>query len=411
MLRLEPPRSATSPRRSSAPNSSQRGGLAIWNGSWYGGHYTLTYSVLFPPLAALLGPQAVGGAGGGRLLLPLRPPRPRPLGRGGALGDALVRGRRRHPARRRPAHLRPRRRLRARRAALLQRTAAADRRRSPPPAALSPARSPPPSSPASSRSPPLERGRPRQAGRGPGSRRSPSVCVLIPNLAFPNRPVPLRLLLLLAIPLWCGSALFVTRGLRREERQLRRVLAAYLLAATARLAGRRTRSAATRSGSAPSSAARSSPRSCLARPARVSRLVPRPLHGRRPLLAGDRERQPDRPQRRRPLDRRGLLRAASPAGCASTAAGAGVRIEVPPTANHWEAAYLAPGVRARPRLAAAARHDPRRHLLRRRRPHRPPPTAPGCATTAIRYVALPDAPLDYSSVGRAAADPRATRPT
>jgi len=39
----------------------QRGGLSIWNGSWYGGHYTLTYSVLFPPLAALLGPRLVGG--------------------------------------------------------------------------------------------------------------------------------------------------------------------------------------------------------------------------------------------------------------------------------------------------------------------------------------------------------------
>ena len=38
----------------------QRAGLAIWNGSWYGGHYTLTYSVLFPPLAALLGPRLVG---------------------------------------------------------------------------------------------------------------------------------------------------------------------------------------------------------------------------------------------------------------------------------------------------------------------------------------------------------------
>ena len=34
-------------------------GLAIWNGSWYGGHYTLTYSVLFPPLASVLGPQLV----------------------------------------------------------------------------------------------------------------------------------------------------------------------------------------------------------------------------------------------------------------------------------------------------------------------------------------------------------------
>ncbi|HEX7279444.1 MAG TPA: hypothetical protein VF255_07455, partial [Solirubrobacterales bacterium] len=38
----------------------ERAGLAIWNGSWYGGHYTLTYSVLFPPLAALLSPQLVG---------------------------------------------------------------------------------------------------------------------------------------------------------------------------------------------------------------------------------------------------------------------------------------------------------------------------------------------------------------
>ncbi|HET7177460.1 MAG TPA: hypothetical protein VFI63_02100, partial [Solirubrobacterales bacterium] len=38
----------------------QRAGMAIWNGSWYAGHYTLTYSVLFPPLAALLGPRLVG---------------------------------------------------------------------------------------------------------------------------------------------------------------------------------------------------------------------------------------------------------------------------------------------------------------------------------------------------------------
>src|SRR3954451_4515468 len=38
----------------------QRAGLAIWNGSWYGGHYTLTNSFLFPPLSALLGPQLVG---------------------------------------------------------------------------------------------------------------------------------------------------------------------------------------------------------------------------------------------------------------------------------------------------------------------------------------------------------------
>ena len=39
----------------------EREGFAIWNGAWYEGHYTLTYSVLFPPLAAVLGPQLVGG--------------------------------------------------------------------------------------------------------------------------------------------------------------------------------------------------------------------------------------------------------------------------------------------------------------------------------------------------------------
>ena len=35
-------------------------GFTIWNSQWYGGHYTLGYSVLFPPLAWLLGPLVVG---------------------------------------------------------------------------------------------------------------------------------------------------------------------------------------------------------------------------------------------------------------------------------------------------------------------------------------------------------------
>jgi hypothetical protein len=35
-------------------------GLALWNGSWYGGEYMLTYSILFPPLAALLSPGLAG---------------------------------------------------------------------------------------------------------------------------------------------------------------------------------------------------------------------------------------------------------------------------------------------------------------------------------------------------------------
>jgi hypothetical protein len=35
-------------------------GFALWNGQWFGGHHTLGYSVLFPPLAAALGPEVVG---------------------------------------------------------------------------------------------------------------------------------------------------------------------------------------------------------------------------------------------------------------------------------------------------------------------------------------------------------------
>jgi hypothetical protein len=35
-------------------------GLVLWDGSWYGGHHMPGYSVLFPPLAGLVGPRVVG---------------------------------------------------------------------------------------------------------------------------------------------------------------------------------------------------------------------------------------------------------------------------------------------------------------------------------------------------------------
>jgi hypothetical protein len=37
-----------------------REGFTIWNGNWYGGHHTPAYSVLFPPLAHYLTPQLAG---------------------------------------------------------------------------------------------------------------------------------------------------------------------------------------------------------------------------------------------------------------------------------------------------------------------------------------------------------------
>ena len=35
-------------------------GFLIWNNYWYGGHYLLSYSVLFPPLGATLGVAEAG---------------------------------------------------------------------------------------------------------------------------------------------------------------------------------------------------------------------------------------------------------------------------------------------------------------------------------------------------------------
>ena len=52
-------RRPTSRRTSTAPTSSTPTGLGIWEQGWYAGHHLPGYSVLFPPLAALLSPQLV----------------------------------------------------------------------------------------------------------------------------------------------------------------------------------------------------------------------------------------------------------------------------------------------------------------------------------------------------------------
>ena len=313
-----------------------------------------------PAAGGAAGPAGGGDARGRLLLLPLRPPGPRPLGGGGALGDPLVRRRRRHPARRRPADLRPRGRLRPRLAALPADRARRRSRSSPPRPAPWPARSPAPSSPASS-SP----GRSNPAS-APAASRSRSPASRWPSPSSPTSPSRSRASSPSSSPPTSRSrsgaagALFVIRGLP-EERQLRRVLVGYVLASTViwlapnAMGGNAVRLGALFGG--PVLAAVVLAR----RPPVATWFVALAMVGGLywQLTAS-------------------VTQIARWVGDPSTTAeyfqpasawlrahgGEGMRIEVPPTANHWESAYLAPELRARPRLAAPARHHPRRHLLR-----------------------------------------------
>jgi hypothetical protein len=78
--------------------------------------------------------------------------------------------------------------------------------------------------------------------------------------------------------------------------------------------------------------------------------------------------------------------------------GPGVRIEVPPTENHWESAYLAPRfelARGWLRQLDTTRDD---IFYSDDGPLTNRAYSAWLRNNAIRYVALPDAPLDYSSV-------------
>jgi hypothetical protein len=377
----------------------QRAGLAIWNGSWYGGHYTLTYSVLFPPLAALLGPQVVGmlavvsssylfdrlvrdrwgaearwatlwfGAGvvtllaDGQLTFAL----------GVAFGLAALRclqtG---HPA---PALL----------------AAAACPLASPVAGAflagvlLVGAAEP----------------GPRSSRLALGAGGLSLGLVLAPNLAFPESgQFPFVFSSYVAIPLWCAGALILTHGVREEERQLRRVLVAYFLASTLiwltpnAMGGNAVRLGALFGGPVLAAV-------MLSRRPRAT--VPTWFFV--PLLA---------------LAVAGSLywqltasvaQIARSVGDPSTAAAyfepaarwlrvngaAGARIEVPPTANHWEATYLASDfdlARGWLRQLDTTRDD----LFYDEKKLTVASYGAWLRSNAISYVALPDAPLDYSSV-------------
>jgi hypothetical protein len=375
----------------------QRGGLAIWNGSWYGGHYTLTYSVLFPPLAALLGPRLVGAIA---------------VIASSYFFDLLVRDRWGEAARwatlwfaagvvtlladgQLTFALGVSFGLLSLRALQLNRTAwaliasAACALSSPVAAAFLAGVI--------------------LAGTLPRDRRTHLAAiwvaclalavVLVPNLAFPESgEFPFAFSSYIAIPLWCGGALLLTRGFAAEERQLRRVLVAYVLAATVLvlaptpMGGNAVRLGALFGGPV-LAAAMLAHRPRLSRPSVLLLSL---------VLAGGLYWQVTA----------SVSQIARSVGDPSTAStyftpvatwlhghdGDAARIEVPPTANHWESAYLAPGfelARGWLRQLDTTRddvfYDGEAALTDRA-------YRAWLHANAIRYVALPDAPLDYSSV-------------
>jgi hypothetical protein len=373
-------------------------GMAIWNGSWYGGHYTLTYSVLFPPLAALLGPRLVGTLA---------------VIASAYLFDRLVRDRWGEEARlatlwfaagvvtlladgQLTFSLGVAFGLAAMRALQLGRPklgliAAAASALSSPVAAVFLAGVLIAGSISWPRR--IEGGAARPALQVAGLALALTV---VPNLVFPGAgEFPFAFSSFVAIPLWCGSALFLTRRLADEEWQLRRVLLGYTLAATLVLlvpnamGGNAVRLGALFGGPVLAAA-------LLARRPRV------PVWFLALFLAGSLYWQ---------LTASVTQIARSVGDPATTAAyfepvakwlrvhgGEGVRVEVPPTANHWESAYLAREVelaRGWLRQLDTTRDD----IFYADEGELTHATySSWLRENGVRYVALPNAPLDYSAV-------------
>ena len=377
----------------------EHAGLAIWNGSWYGGHYTLTYSLLFPPLAALLGPQLVGGLA---------------VVSSSYLFDRLVRDRWGVEARWATlwfaagvVTLLADGQLTFALGVAFGLAALRCLQTGRAPLALAAAATCPLASPVAGA---FLAGVLLVGAVEPGRRASrvalvagglALALVLVPNLAFPEGGhFPFVFSSYVAIPLWCAGALVLTQGVREEERQLRRVLVAYVLAATLiwiapnAMGGNAVRLGALFGGPVLAAV-------LLSRRPRPT--VPIWLFA--PLLA---------------LAIAGSLywqltasvaQIARSVGDPSTKAayfhpatswlrehGAdGKRIEVPPTANHWEAAYMAPKfelARGWLRQLDTTRDD----VFYDDKELTAPSYGRWLRANAISYVALPDAPLDYSSV-------------
>ena len=370
----------------------QHAGLAIWNGSWYGGHYTLTYSFLFPPLASLLGVQVVGVIS---------------VVSSSYLFDRLVRDRWGEPARWATlwfgagvvtlladgqltfalgvafglAALRCLQLGRSKLALLAAGLCAL----SSPVAAVFLAGVVLVGA--------LERGRPFNrialwvAAIALG-------LIAVPNIAFPEPgQFPFAFSSFVAIPIWCGSALYVTRGLREEERQLRWALAGYVIAsaliwlAPNPIGGNAVRLGALFGGPVLAAV-------ILARRPRVSPwflalFLAGGLYWQVTASVSQIARSVGDPSTSRSYFQ-------PPSQWLRAHGGSGVRVEVPPTANHWESAYLASQVelaRGWLRQLDTTRDD----IFYDESELTAASYGNWLRQNAISYVALPDAPLDYSS--------------
>ena len=370
----------------------QRAGLAIWNGSWHGGHYTLTYSVLFPPLAALLGPQVVGGLA---------------VVSSSYLFDRLVRDRWGVEARWATlwfaagvvtlladgqltfalgvafglASLRCLQTGRGRLAV----AAAAGCALASPVAAVFLA--------GVVGAGAWERGR-RVPGAAIGVAALALALTVVPNLAFPEPgQFPFAFSSFIAIPLWCAGALVVIRRLP-EERQLRQVLLGYLLVSTLiwlvpnSLGGNAVRLGALFGG--PVLAAVVLSRRPRVSPWFLALFMAAGLYWQLTASVSQIARSVDDPSTSPAFF--------EPAAHWLRAHGAqGLRVEVPPTANHWESAYLAPKfelARGWLRQLDTTRDD----VFYDEGELTDASYGAWLRSNAISYVALPNAPLDYSSV-------------
>ncbi|HEX5526871.1 MAG TPA: hypothetical protein VFX44_06695 [Solirubrobacterales bacterium] len=376
----------------------QHAGLAIWNGSWYGGHYTLTYSLLFPPLGALLGPQVVG------MLAVIA---------SSYFFDRLVRDRWGVEARwatlwfaagvvtlladgQLTFALGVAFGLAALRALQLGRA----------PLAIVAAAATPLASPVAGAflagivlAGAAEPGR-RLSRLAIGAGALALTLTLLPNLAFPEAgQFPFVFSSYIAIPLWCAGALVLTQGVRGEERQLRRVIVGYLLASTLlwlvpnALGGNAVRLGALFGGPV-LAAVLLSRRPRPAVPAWVfapvlALAIAGSLYWQLTASVAQIARSVNDPSTTAAFF--------EPASRWLQAHGAdGARIEVPPTANHWESAYLAPKfelARGWLRQLDTTRDD----LFYDEKELNAATYGAWLRANAISYVALPDAPLDYSS--------------